>query len=406
MLGFTPGLLPIIVLIGLAYVLVTLPEFFGVTAGMDVRWSAGHSLLIELKTLANDAKPWFARSDVLTLTRDTTMAALLAVPALWIAALIRSVTARAWRPFLVSVAAVLVGLVALPALTWAAELAVGLFRLARWIYHAVARFIEWISPVLAVAGLVIVGLIVLGALVLAVVGIHHARRWPTTAVVVVLLAVAGAAVHYGAFDGLFAWLRRVGATIAAWISAYVAPVIGWLVSAVIVASVVLVALGAVVALFGHVGRTVVLPFASAGGAGRDQAKCLDTAAGLGVALSMPMTAAVIDSTYRAEFVQDWQATPLIKALPSPVGLYDVLLRDPAVHLLAPTFRGFNPAVDLALGVLVGVIAIGSLLAGRGAWSTKERAGVLSPIMAAVGVAIALALPALLLTIWVKARSEN
>lgn len=405
-MGFAPRMLPIVVLIGLVYLLVTLPEFFGVTARMDVPWSAGHTFLVRLKTLADDVQPWFAKPGVHPLSRYTTMAALLAVPALWAAALVRSATARVWRPFVISVAAVFLGLVALPVLTWAVELAVGLFRLARWLYHAVARFIEWISPVLAVAGLVILGFIVLGALVLAVLGIHRARLWLRTVVVVGLLAIAGALGYYGVFDGLLAWLRRIAATFAAWISTYVAPIIGWLVSALVVAMVVLVALGAVVALFGHVGRTVVLPFASAGGAGREEAKCLDTAAGLGVALSMPLTAATADTAYRAQFIQDWHATPLIGALPSPVGLYDFLLRDPAVHVLAPAFHGFNPTVDLALGALVSIIAIGSLVAGRGAWSTHDRAGVLSPIMAAVGVAIALAVPALILAIWVKAHSDD
>ena len=61
------------------------------------------------------------------------------MPALWIAALVRSATARTWRPFVVSVAAV-VGLRAIAALVWA-----------------------------------------IGA-------IHRARRWPAAAVVIALLA--------------------------------------------------------------------------------------------------------------------------------------------------------------------------------------------------------------------------
>jgi hypothetical protein len=374
---------------------------------MQVHSSAGHAVLSDLKGLAYDAKPWFDRPDATRATRYLTEAALLSVPALWIAALVRSATARTWRPFVVSVAAVLLGLIALPVLTWAAELSVLLFRVARWLFREVARFIEWISPVVGVIVVAVVGLLAVAALVWAIGAIHRARRWPAAAVVVALLAGIGAAVHHGLLDGLFALLGRAAAAVSAWISHYVAPIIGWLVSALFVVTVVLIALGAVVALFGHVGRTIVLPFGAAGGAGREQAKCLDSAAGLGVALSMPLAGAVMDAGYHDRFTAVWRTTPLIEGLPSPVPLYDFLLREPAVHVLAPAFGDFNPAVDLALGVLVTVIAFVSLFFGRGTWSTgPERAGVLNPIMAAVGAAIALAIPVLLLTLWAKTHDDS
>jgi hypothetical protein len=150
-----------------------------------------------------------------------------------------------------------------------------------------------------------------------------------------------------------------------------------------------------------------MPFGAAGGAGREQAKCLDSAAGLGVALSMPLAGAVMDAGYHDRFTAVWRTTPLIEGLPSPVPLYDFLMRDPAVHVLAPAFGDFNPAVDLALGVLVTVIAFVSLFFGRGTWSTgPERAGVLNPVMAAVGAAIALAIPVLLLTLWAKTHDDS
>ncbi|MFI6074693.1 hypothetical protein ACIA5C_24350 [Actinoplanes sp. NPDC051343] len=45
LLGFAPGWLPIVMLIGLAYLLVTLPELVKATAGMQVHSSAGHAVL-------------------------------------------------------------------------------------------------------------------------------------------------------------------------------------------------------------------------------------------------------------------------------------------------------------------------------------------------------------------------
>jgi hypothetical protein len=406
-LGFDLGWLPIVVLIGLAYLLVTLPELFDATARMNVGSSVGHSVLTELQKLADGTKPWFDRPEAKDVSKDLTVAALLAAPALWLAALVRSARAHTWRPFAVSVGAVLAGLIALPALTWAAELVVTLFRVAVWLFHEVARFIAWISPVLAVLIVAVVAIAAIAALVAVIALIHQARRWPTAAAVVAVVAALGLAWRLGMFDGLFTALRRIVQAIAEWISTYVGPVVAAIVAVAFLVVIALAVLGAVVALFGHVGRTIVLPFASAGSAGRKEAECLDTAAGLGVALSMPFTATVIDPQYRKEFLIDWLGIPVLRTLPSPVELYDFLLRDRALHVLAPAFNGFNPTVDFALAVLATAIAVLSLLFGQPGWSIeRERSNVLNPIMAAAGVAIALAIPALLVTWWAKTHQDG
>ena len=406
LLGVPLAQIPTAVIVGIVFVFLTLPEFFREIEKLDVNWSIAGAVLDKLDfglhklTALSGAKvePFFENPDVKLVRRYGTMIALLAAPVLAAAAVIGSARVRSWRPFVMTVGALILGIVALPALCLMIEIGIGLARLVLWFYRFVVWVIAWASPFLAVLAL----LFAAGLLVWMIVLIHRAHRWLAASIVVAVVAGAVMAIRLGLLDGFF---RLVG-RLAGWIARYVGPVVGWIVSAILVIAVVLALIGAMVGLFGHIGRTVVLPFGAAGHAGSDQEKCIDTAAGLGVALSMPLTAAVTDSEYRKEFLLIWPDTPLFSHLPPPVDAYDFLFRDVAEKLLAYGFRGFNPTVDLILAVAVSAIAVGSLLFGGKRWSTGKHASVLSPVMLGVGLAIAFAIPALLLTMWSKAQPDD
>lgn len=389
-LGFRRRHVPVVVLLGILFLIATLPEFFVVLAGIDTHWPPGDRALDHVATFANMVvKPPLEGPTASTVERYLSMVAFYAVPVVLAAALVCCMKVGRWRPFTVSVSALALGLLAIPGLTWALEALAGLVRLGAWLYRLVVRVIHWLSPFLAVLLMIGAGIAVLVGLYLLVEKLR-ARRWLTagtwigTAMLLVLAYVYG----------VFAFIGEV-------IARYVAPVLAFIIVAFAVVVLVLLIAGLVIGFFGHLGRLIVVSAKGAGSAGRDQASCADAAAGLGVALSTVLTAAAVDAHYGHQLTQTWNATPYLSTVPVPVAAYELLMRDWGERFLAPGFAGFNPTLDLAIAAAVALVMVLALLFNSRRWATGRMPGLASLVMIRVGLTIAFAIPALLVTIAVK-----
>lgn len=77
-------------------------------------------------------------------------------------------------------------------------------------------------------------------------------------------------------------------------------------------------------------------------------------------------------------------------------------------MLGSFFSGFSASLDIILLVLVGLLGVLSLTLRAVPWSDQDgqRFRVAFPILLAVGMAVAFALPMLVLTWIAKAKLEN
>ncbi|GAA0386223.1 hypothetical protein GCM10009541_31410 [Micromonospora gifhornensis] len=342
--------------------------------------------LDHIATFANTVvKPPLEGPTAETMERYLSVVVFYSVPVVLAAVLVCCLKVGRWRPFIVSVPALVLGLLAIPGLSWAVEALVGLVRLGVWLYRICVRVIDWLIPFLTVILVIVVGIVVIFGLYVLVEKLR-AGRWLTVGIWaggMVLLVLAY-------LFGVFAFLGEV-------LARYVAPVLAFIFVAFLVVMLVLLIAGLVVAFFGHLGRLIVVSVKGAGSAGRDQASCADAAAGLGVALSTVLTAAAVDAPYGHQLIRAWNMDPWLSRLPDPVGAYELLMRDWGERFLAPGFAGFNPTVDLAIASVVAVLMIFALLFNSRRWVTDRVPGMASLVMFRVGLAIALAIPALLIT---------
>ncbi|PYC66964.1 hypothetical protein C7C45_23095 [Micromonospora arborensis] len=385
-LGFRRRQFPVVVLLGMLFLIATLPEFFVVLAGIDTHWRPGDRALDHLAAFANTVvKPPLEGPTASTVERHLSVVAFAAVPVVLAAALVCCLKVGRWRPVIVSVSALVLGLLAIPGLTWAIEALVGLVRLGVWLYRLVVRVIDWLSQFLAVVLVIGAGVAVLVGLYLLVQKLR-ARRWLTAGAWVGIVTLLVLAYVYG----VFAFVGEVMAR-------YVAPAFALVIVVLVVIMLVLLIAGLVVGFFGHLGRLIVVSAKGASSAGRDQASCADAAAGLGVALSMVLTAATVDAPYGYQLTLTWHETPYLSRVPDPVATYGMLMREWGERFLAPGFAGFNPTVDLAIAAAVALVMVLALLTNDRRWETGRMPGVVSLVMIRVGLTIAFAIPALLVT---------
>jgi hypothetical protein len=276
-----------------------------------------------------------------------------------------------------------------------------IYRVAHALADLVRAFVSWIAPVLAVLFLIAAGLFVVFLLYLAISAIHEERLWVVVGVVTAVAALLTAIVAFGMLDGFLSWISGILDDLAAWIGRYIAPVIGWLVQALFILLIALVVLGVIVAVLGQIGRTVYLPIASAVHSGRDQGKCIDLAAGVGLSFSLILCAAVIDGRFGGWLEATWRDTPVIGNTSAPIEFYDWLLPGAAEDLLRSSFGQYTPTISVSLLLLVAFMAILSLLLQVSEWKNEHGARIALPVMIVLGIAIAGLIPALLITAWLN-----
>lgn len=400
-LGFAPGAIPFIIALGLVYLVATMPSLFGVLADLPVqqewgRWGVDHLHAWSDTWAAALSQPGVEKYD-----RLVTQGALICMPLLWIAALIRSIRVQTGRPLAVTVIASIGGLLAVPFVSWVCEVGVVIYRTAHALAGLVRAFVSWIAPVLVVLFLIAAGLFVLFLLYWAISVIHEERLWAVVGVVAAVAALLTAVVGLGLLDGFLSLLSGILDDLAAWIVRYVAPVAGWLIQALFILLIALVGLGVIVAILGQVGRTVYLPIASAVRSGRDQGKCIDLAAGVGLSFSLILCAAVTDGRFGGWLEATWQDTPVIGHTSAPVGFYDWLLPGAAEDLLRSSFGQYTPTVSASLLLLVTFMAILSLLLQMSEWKNEHGARIALPVMIVLGIAIAGLIPVLLIMAWLN-----
>lgn len=305
---------------------------------------------------------------------------------------VRAIRATSWRPIMTMVVNGGLGLLAFPVFAWTVQLVV-------WVVGLGARVQAWIVALQAselanmvrTVGLVViaiaagVGLIwllaksptarwVVGGVVLAGGLLYLLRDWlasiigPPWATIASGASAVGGAVAYG-FG--FVWL-------AVW------AVAAWLLALLVLA---------------YMGSTMLTPLRDAARSGREVDRFADVAAGVGVAASTLITAAV----YNAQFGIFLQASaetrreiPGLGALPSVLDLSFARVMPEGFHdFFVMLFKGFNGAPDLLLIALACAIGIMSLAFTPGAFApatskpTIVTLGFLRVILAMVAVLVVL-----------------
>jgi len=397
--------------------MATMPKLFTVLAGIDAGPSYLHFCLNFIRDLTERWSDAIARLSSSAPGRLAMQVGMLAIPALWLAAVVRSIRVKTWKPLVVTLLASVLGVIGVPIATWIGQIVVFLWWLGGYVADFFRFIVPWVIRILLWAGAIVGALAAVevgGYLIYALIAyVHRNHRWLAVAIVIVLAAGLVGAFVLGWFDVIIAWLRDAVlflgvwiARIAGWIGAFLAPIVAFVTRLFLVVMAFLLVVGIAVGTLGQAGRTVYLPFASAFKAGRDQGCCADLAAGSGVTMSLVLTAAVVDSDFGRSFAAIWSNTPVVSSLPQPIDGFGFLLPSAAKVILAPAFAGYVPFMDVALLVLVTAVGAASLLFGATTWTTERGSRIAMPIMLAVGAAIALALVVILFTLWLKAQDSS
>jgi hypothetical protein len=414
---------------GIVYVAATLPNLPATVAAAGV--GPGY-MTAAFEALARVASSWAATFKTLSygdLGRGLLQAAMFGIPVLWLAAAGWSARARTWRPFTIVVIASLAGLVGVPIAMW-------LYWILRWLYSLltviggfIGTVLTWVFTIALIAGVAVaIGIGIYAAF--AAVGDARSRsrirrpayapyrgyrysggssaasgrRWPIVltalalAVVVSLVVVdllGGGAVIGSIWDAIaaaFLWLLHGIGAVLSWIGRLLTIVAGF----VIVHLVVLL-------VCNQFGRMACVPMRSATLAAVDEGKCADIAAGIGMAWSLLLAAAAFDPVFGEWFTGVWHQTPVVGAVPAPVGLWEVALSDSAEGVLRPVFTGFAPFVDLAMMLAVTGLAVLSPILRRGAWKPSRPMDIVVP--AAAAMATGLVAPVIAFGLWVAGRSD-
>jgi hypothetical protein len=393
-LGFPLAAIPLIMLVGGVYLMVSLPSLFELLARFE--WGPAY-VQASLRFLAEQAQRLAARADELSYSGPGVWLirlSLFVLPALWLASLIRSVVVRSWRPFVITFSATSLGAIGIPIATWVGECLVVMWRVGETVARFIATYIlSWLLPVLF---WVFIAAVAVGALYGVFVLVRFLAREHLWLQVLAVAAVAGAIVGL-AYLGWLGWLW----TALVWLWSLIAPVIeflvgiiGWLLiwawRILVVVVVFVFVAGLAVSFLGEAGRQVFLPLRSAAGAGRDRGRCADLAAGVGVGMSLALTAAVLDPVFGSRFAAVWETTPLINRVPLPIDMYDALLPSAAEDILRPAFVGFLPILDVGVLVIAAGIGVLSLLFASAYWEATSDSRVIRPVLLGVGGAISVA----------------
>lgn len=395
-LGFGISAIPIVSAIGFGFIVISVPAFFA----QDARPEFDISYLAQVQHQVEEwAERWLAFTmgeQGSQLGIDAMRAGFLLAGGTLVASVFRSALLRSHRPFSLTALGLLGGLVAIPILSWAVIGAKFALRGGRWVASQFGRIAEWISPAIAWAGIIFAAALTAYGAWLALVWLYrNLGDWR-----VITGAVITAALGIGQLigrlqpmlDRLDDWFRRLGELL----DDYVAPTLTKAVEVGLWIALALFVFGITLAIVGHVGRTVCLAIVSASRSGRRELDCAEFSAAIGLSLSILLVAAVVNAEFADLFTRIWSNTAYLSEIPTPLPAYRTLMPDSTETLFAPAFVNYSPLADSALICLVSALAILSLVFAARTQITEEHASLIIPVLFAVGIAVACAIPLLIL----------
>lgn len=415
--GFPLGATPIVFVVGLGFVMATAPKLFVNLRNQGIQQVQIRWLVNAAARISEQIERALTATGTIQATPRILQAALLTPPTLVVLSLIRSAITRNLQSTLFMILGFMAGILTIPAFAamCVAVISTGRFllRLNTIVTRALRRFFLWIGPAfsvvvkLALAALLLWGLISLVKWILeeGLVGVVAATLFATAILVWLVKA--------GYLGGANRWLQTIGGwicgvsdAIGRFLAAYVAPVIGWIVSALSISIFVLFLVGTVFGFFLQAGRTLVLPILDAKGVWVDRTKCLNVGIGVGLSVSLLLVGALSNEEFGYFFDSAWSHTPIIEKIPSVVGIFDTILVRSGETVLANAFAAYSCVIDAAMIVFTGALcAISLITSRRGAWETDNKASVASLVLLGLGAALALVLPSLVLAIWLKAQDQ-
>ena len=395
-LGLSPRSLalagPLIVLLGLGYVMVTLPGLF--RAGSELPGLPGFTRDV-LDWFDGLATAWGSAAAQVTgtpLGRFLLGAALLAPLLLLVAAGVRSVRSRSPRPLLTTAGGSIAGFLMVGAVTW---LTYGLIQVWWFAYdHPMLVLLLYVTVSSGVNGVLyfraidapsgivisVLGTVALCALWLLVPQIAEFFQEHLSIVVVILVALGAIAqavfMYASGSPGFAVFLLLVGgASVALVLFAW-----GFLLTLAAIGLGILV-LWYTLYLGYSMGAITFGPVLTARQAGSGFGSCLDTSAGAGICLGLIALAASLDPSFNHVLAENWPAL-------APGGSFPALWFPDAVGQdIAPAVEGFVVVADGTLLALTAGIAVVSLLTHRKTWDDDVNSTVLVPLLVSMATTV-------------------
>lgn len=274
-------------------------------------------------------------------------------------------------------------LIGLFALTWISLLVflgrivficvVWLLGLFQWIIAAILSFLFWVPVLYTLVGVgAVVGVIVLIAL-LKDVSLEDMLDWfkgliAKLSVKPLLVAagvvVAAALVWFVLVPVWREYITPLLMLIAAWLSEYVAPILTWILSAVLVLILLLLALAVTVVVLFILGRQLIDQFKSAHTCGRDMHSAFAAGFAVGAAAGLALLVCSTNDEYRAVVNASWAGTsPIFADADVVAAVYAFMPRNAEALLKGFFTKASLPLFDSTLLVATLFLANCSLLMG-------------------------------------------
>lgn len=400
--GIPPASIPFVAAFGLVFMMVTVPATFAqvYSRGPGPSWS--RPVQRWLASRASETQTLLDESDVSSWSWDLPRIALMAVGALIVASVVRSIRLRSAWPISAVVGGLVLGVLGLPIAAWGLRLIVLLPRFVEAVLKIVDGFAVWLRPILVVVGVVFyvaAGIWGLYAFV-KVLRAHWSRI-----IGVLVSAFVIAALWTLARRGVARVFRSLGATIgdaAEWLSERVGPVLAVIVSGIFVAAVAVAVVVAVTVVLWAIGQSVVVPLLQSTSAGRGVESCVTVSVGLGVLLGVLLLGAACSPLVRSGLIDAWGGLGVGS---EPIDLFDWLTPEPFDRWLAPGFVSYSPLADSGLIILVSLFAIPGLLFSRSRWGSPRWGEVAWPAIVTLVLALLIAIPMLVLTKFAGSESS-
>jgi hypothetical protein len=256
-----------------------------------------------------------------------------------------------------------------------------LFGLLYWIGIGILSFFLWPPILFTLLGI----LILIGGVALIAqlrnLSLAQIIAWlkeffsmfPAKALFVVLgLAVAGAAIWFIVTPLWIAYITPILAAIAAWLNEYVAPIIAWLLSAVLVLVLVLLALATIAGVLFLLGRLLLDQLASARICGRDMHGAFAAGFASGAAAGLTLLICSANEDYRAVVNAAWAVTsPVFADADIVAAVYALMPGSAEVFLRSLFVKASVPIFDSTVLVATLFVANCSLLMGLLSGATVE-----------------------------------